>query len=465
MKELLKYILIPFFFGIYLTVNAQIPENQFLVELGNKKIKITEPFTIAITLQNFENTPNIQFPEIKGFQKRDQSTTRNYSSNGSIKTISTQIIKQNYYATKAGNYILPTFVINVNGQSIKSEGCTINAETVEGEDVISEAIFNENISTNDAILVVSSNKQRVFVGEGFNLRLSLIVSESNTAEMEFYMIESQITNILKKIKPANCWEENFGIKDINPFPILISGKKYTEYRIYEASFYPINTQRIAISDVNLTMKVSTGEGVKRISKFQNYTSKSIVVNVLPLPAHPLKNQVSVGDFRLEESVGKQKIQTGKSFSYQFKIIGEGNLSAAQVPSNDSSGVFDIYSPTVNFTTTLQDRRIVEEKRYDYTIIPKQSGSYELRDFFFWVFFNPQKQRYDTLRSNIRLKVGGQDIETNEESQVGVNTIYDGIEKLDSTQEEFDYQKTIKNIANVLIILMLAGMVFIFRKNE
>ncbi len=465
MKVLLKYILIPLFFCIYLTVNAQVSENSLLVELGNKKIKTTEPFTIAITLQNFENTPHIQFPEIKGFQKRDQTTTRNYSSSGNIKTISTQIIKQNYYADKAGNYTLPAFSVNVNGQNVKSDGCVIDVEAAEGEETVNKAVFDENISTNDALLVVSTNRQQVFMGQGFNLRLSLIVSESNTAEMEFYKIESQIADILKKIKPVNCWEENFGIKDIDPIPVVIAGKKYTEYRIYQASFYPINTQIISMPKVTLTMKVSSGEGVKRVTKFQDYSSKPITIKVMSLPPHPLKNQVPVGDFRLEELVDEKKIQTGKSFNYRFKIIGEGNLSAAQAPSHDSSGVFDIYTPNVNFSTTFQDRSIVEERMYGYTIIPKQNGNYALRDFFFWVFFNPQKQRYDTLRSAIRLEVVGRDIETNNDSQVGSNTIYDGIEKLDSTKQEFDYQKVIKNIANVLIIMMLVGMIFIFRKNE
>ena len=460
---MIKYILIPLFFCIYLTVNAQSPESQFSVSMGNKKIKISEPFTIAVTLQNFENTPTIQFPEIKGFQKRDQSTTRNYFTNGNIKTVSAQVVKQNYYAIKAGSYVLAPILINVNGKSIKTESSTVDVEAIEGEGVADEMIFNENIATNDAILVVSTDKKQIYVGEGFNMRLSLIVSESNTAEMEFYSIESQLSQILKKIKPTNCWEENFGIKDINAFPVIIAGKKYTEYRIYQASFFPINTQSITIEKVNLTMKISTGEGTKRVSKFQNYTSKSLFVSVLSLPNHPLKNQVSVGSFRLEESVNKQKVQTGKSFDYRFKIIGEGNLSTAKEPAHDSIEVLDIYTPDVDFTTTLQNRSIIEEKSYNYTLIPKQTGEVELKKMFYWIFFNPQKQRYDTLRSAIRLKVGGKDMENSEDPQVGSDLIYEGIENLDSTKQEFDYQKTIKSIANVLIILMLVGMIFIFRK--
>jgi hypothetical protein len=462
MKRFLKYILIPIFFCIYLTVNAQPTENKFLIELGTKKIKTNEPFTIAITLQNLENTPTVKFPEIKGFQKRDQSTTRNYSGNGTSKTIATQTVKQNYYADKAGEYIVAPLSININGQIIRTEGCIVNVEPAEGE-VVEDIGFSENISTSDALLVVSSNKQRVFVGEGFNLRLSLIVSESNTAEMEFYEIEQQMTQILKKLKPVNCWEENFGIKDIRPVPIVITGKKYIEYRVYQASFYPINTEPINIPTVRLTMKVGTGEGIKRVVRLQNYDSQTLKISVLPLPPHPLKNQVSVGNFRLEESVSQLRSQTGKSLDYRFKIIGEGNLGAAKVPSHDSTVIFDIYPPTIDFSTTFQDKSIVEEKTFNYAIIPKQNGEYELKEVFYWVFFNPTKERYDTLRSDIKLKVGGQDIVDDSSPQIGTNSIYDGIEKLDSSKQEFDYQIIIKNIANVLIILMLAGMVFIFRK--
>jgi hypothetical protein len=463
MNRLLKYILIPIFFCIYLTINGQIAENRFLIELGNKNIKTAEPFTIAVTLQNFDNTPVIKFPEIKGFQKRDQSTTRNYSSNSSTKTIATQIIKQNYYAEKAGQYVLAPFIININGQNIRSEGSTINVDATNDEEILSDNIFTENIAINDALLIVSTDKQRVFVGEGFNLRLSLIISENHTADWEFYMIETQLSKILKKLKPINCWEENFGIKDLRAVPIVVSGKKYIEYRIYQASFYPINTQNIEIPSVSLTMKVGTEEGIKRVAKFQNYSSKPLTVSVSVLPPHPLKNQIPVGNFRLEEAVSHQKIQTGKSFSYQFKITGDGNLSIAKVPSHDSSGVFDIYPPTVSFSTTFQNKGIVEEKTFDYTIIPKQNGEYTLKDRFYWVFFDPRKKQYDTLRSNIRLIVGGQDIDNTELSEAGSNLIYDGIEKLDSTKQEFDYQEIIKNIANVLVVLMLVGMVFIFKK--
>ena len=76
----------------------------------------------------------------------------------------------------------------------------------------------------DAFLSLTTDKKSVYVGEGFNTTLAFYVSESNVADMRFYELGRQLTEILKKIKPGNCWEENFNIENINPktYNIIIS---------------------------------------------------------------------------------------------------------------------------------------------------------------------------------------------------------------------------------------------------
>ena len=54
----------------------------------------------------------------------------------------------------------------------------------------------------DAFLNLSTDKKSVYVGEGFNTTLSFFVSESNVADMRFYELGKQLTEIIKKIKPA-----------------------------------------------------------------------------------------------------------------------------------------------------------------------------------------------------------------------------------------------------------------------
>ena len=41
------------------------------------------------------------------------------------------------------------------------------------------------------------------------------------------------------------------------------------------------------------------------------------------------------------------------------------------------------------------------------MIPKEPGQFKLGEYFHWVFFSPQRERYDTLRSNVTVYITGE----------------------------------------------------------
>jgi hypothetical protein len=304
----------------------------------------------------------------------------------------------------------------------------------------------------------------VYVEEGFNLRLSLLVSENNATEMDFYEVEKQLEQLLKVLKPANCWEESFGIQEIPAIPITIGGKSFTEYRIYQASFFPLNNQSIQIPAVKLTMKVMPKMEQETASvTLQTFISKPLTITVVDLPPHPLRNQVLVGNFRLEEKISNNKLETGKSYRYDFKIIGEGNIQSIREPTFTNNALFDVYPPDIENNVLRQKSRIGGDKTFRYQIIPKQNGSFVLDNMIFWVYFNPQKQMYDTLHSTLKLTIKGENIRSTQLALSESESVYTGIEHWDTTKLVIDYQTIIRNIANVLVIIMLVGMIFIFKK--
>ena len=77
----------------------------------------------------------------------------------------------------------------------------------------------------DAFLALTTNKDEVYVGEGVNTTLSFFVSHDNRAQLQFYELDRQLGEILKKIKPTNCWEENFNIENIDGESVKINGRK------------------------------------------------------------------------------------------------------------------------------------------------------------------------------------------------------------------------------------------------
>lgn len=464
------YIHYPFYilFFFVLTINGLAQEAKVTIVLGEKTLPLNKPFTITVNIQNSEQRDVKSFPEIRGFQKRGQeaSTATNTVSG---KTVVSHRIVQNYVATKEGKYQLKAFNVVVNGQKVRSEGTIITVTTADktqqDEEDFSDFISQEDSkleTTDDAFLALRVNTSRVFVGQGFTVKVALLVAETNTTEMAFPDdLGTQVAAMARKIQPPNCLIENFGLEEVQNLPIDINGKKYTEYKLYQAVYYPLNSQLIRFPEVTLQMKIAEKDDPKNTT-FTTFTSKSFPVVPLELPLHPLRNQVSVGMFQLQESINKSRIGTGQSFRYEAHLTGEGNFAALLAPTIENDTLFDFYSPDIRQSLDRRLGRVTGDKTFTFQVIPKQAGTFALGKYFRWVYFNPQMARYDTLRSNLRIIVSGQKI-LEENTDLGTDSIYDGIEKLESSQQYIDYRELIKGLSNLLIIIMLIGMIFIFWK--
>lgn len=471
MKKQNRYIHFLIFFWTISIVQAQVTENPFVIEFSGTKINLQQPFTVSVKVTGLDQVPLISFPDnIKNFQKRESSRSSLTNQVGG-KTIITYTISQNYYPVKTGVFSTGPLEILVNKQVMRSEGTTVTIEQSsdtesdeEEQETVEISAELERESSQGVFLAVSVDKRRVYVQQGFNLRLSLLVAENNAAELDFYEVEKQLGEVLKLLKPANCWEENFGIQEIPAIPIVIKGKRFTEYRIYQASFFPLNNQSITIPSVSWIMKMITkSEDEKEVTALKTYTSKPMNVEVMSLPAHPLRNQVIVGNFRLEEKISNTQLKTGNSYRYEFKVVGEGNIQSVREPTFTNMALFDVYPPDIENNIVRQRNSIAGAKTFRYQVIPKQSGNFTMNNLVFWVYFNPKKQTYDTLRSTLSLSIVGETVQNTQLVTSDAESVYTGIEQWDSLKPVVDYQTIIRNIANILIVIMLIVMIFMFRK--
>lgn len=464
MKKAILYILIPIFFCTIFIVQAQNIDNPFSVELQGTNITSSEPFSIIVTVVGIENVPAILFPDIRNFQKRETIKSSQQEKVGN-KNVVKHLITQNYYPQNKGVFQTGTIEVLLNNQVLRKEGITVivrsSDESQELADVLPQL---ESEATQRVFLAVTVNRNQVFVQEGFNMRLSLLIANENTVEMDFYEPEKQLEAILKVIKPTNCWEENFEIKEIvaSPISLFIKGKAYTEYRIYQASYFPLNTQPIRIPPVKWIMKTIPNKVDGKIV-YDSFESKAVVVNVKNLPPHPLRNQVVVGKFELEEKISTEKLVTGNSYQYDFKVVGEGNLQAIGPPVFANNTLFDVYPPEIIERPLRQKSRVFGTKLFRYQLIPRQNGPFDLRNIIFWVYFDPVRQQYDTLHSKLNLSITGESMAYKTNNDNEVSSIYTGIEDWNTVIRVFDYQLIVRYVANFLIGVMLIGTLFIIRK--
>jgi BatD DUF11 like domain len=455
------------------------------IKPGKTNIALNEYFTITITLNDADLRNYSNFPEINGFLKAGTSSSSSTNIvNGNIS--SSQSIIQNYQAKKEGTYTVPAFTMSVNGKNYQAPGFKITVgPSVQRQqmdpfayDPFEEFFGGRNAAPKefldvkeDAFLGLVTDKDKAYVGEGINASLSLYVAENNRAEMDFYQLGQQLPDILKKLKPASAWEENFNIEEIQPKQVSINNKHYTQFKLYQATFFPLNTKPIVFPTVGLKVikykvaKTPSFFGQDRQQDFKVFYSKPKVVNIKALPPHPLRDQVSVGNFRLVETINKKAVNTGKSLDYDFKLVGDGNISAVNGPNLPLVENFEFYPPNTHQSIGRSNNKVTGEKLFSYHLIPKEAGNYRLGDYFSWIYFNTSKEKYDTLRSQISISVTGENLKASEIAAAHDN-FYDQIKVSSNSLVGINRNAKIKLWANVLLgCVMVTGLVFIFRKGK
>jgi hypothetical protein len=380
-----------------------------------------------------------------------------------------QTVTQQYFAKQAGKYAIPSFSILVNGVRIRSEetevvfGLGHQGETVEADAPLLVPELAEN--DRDIFLSVQADKNSVYLREGFALRISLFVAENAPVEMEFYEFNAQLRGILKKIRPIACWEENVGIEEIVKRRIKIGGRDYTEYNMYQAQLFPLTLQNVLLPSVSLDMLVVDHkiEGVGSNKVIRTFNSRAAKVHVKPLPPHPARDQVAVGQYSLVERLSSAVVYPGQSIRYLFKIEGQGNIDVIAPPEVPTNSAFDLYPPDISQVIRRSDRNVTGEKAFDYFVVPRQDGNFPLGRYFQWIYFDPVKAQYDTLTATNTLVVKGEDYRLGNVSLNSSLSLYDNLEKLDSSRETIDFRKILRDFTNAVVLLLLVAMIWVYRK--
>ncbi|WP_229248222.1 BatD family protein [Dyadobacter sandarakinus] len=448
---------------------AQSPASNVTIEFGSKNLTLDQPFLISVVIRDSESRPSILFPEIKDLEKRSKTATSSVSTVDGKKVV-IQTITQEYYATKPGNYLIPEFNITVNATRLHSEETMIvfgKAQSAEALEDDSKVTVDAELESNkeDIFISVQTDKKTAYIREGFALRVSLYIAENAPVEMEFYRFNEQLQFILKKLRPANCWEENVGIEEIVKRRVQIRGRSYTEYNMYQARLFPFTTEHVNFPAVSLDMLVNDHEGAVNVENkvIRKFRSKPFSVFVKQLPDHPLRDQVAVGQYHLKEQLSGELVYPGESVRYVFKVEGTGNIKAIPAPIIQAGSSLDIYPPEVSQVIRRTYQSVAGEKAFDYFVVPKKDGKFILGRYFQWIYFNTADQAYDTLRSSKMLEVKGEDYQLANLSLNGSPGLYDNLESLDSTQESISYKQLLKDATNIIVVILLITMIWVFRR--
>lgn len=477
-KTFARFILVYGLFLIAGSVHAQ----DVQIELEPAEIGLNETFTIKVTLSNERIKSYDQFPDIPGFQKQGISQSSSMNLINGQMTSSNSII-QYYKPSRKGTFTLPAFEVMINGQPHSSAGAKITVgdpvssnsagrgslvdpfTEFYGRSALEEPEYVE--LDDDAFFSVSVDKEEIYQGEGFNLSMAFYMSEANQAPFQFYEPGKQLDDILKKIKPTNAWEENYNITNIESEQVMINGKRWTKFKVFEATFFPFSEGEIEIPKIPWEMikykvaKNPTFFGANRQEDFKTFYSTPKTITVKPLPPHPLKNEVSVGQFQLRENIDQIEVQTGQGFDYSFGVTGVGNINAISPPKRLPTANLNTYDPNVRQQINRGYGRVSGIKEFNYYITINEAGEFDLANNFEWIYFDPERAVYDTLVPQATVKVVGESKVNQAISNQRLGGIYDRISMEDNRflNEKYKYYFTMAiNMLLLAVVILLAVMI-------
>lgn len=129
------------------------------------------------------------------------------------------------------------------------------------------------------------------------------------------------------------------------------------------------------------------------------SSAPVTITVKPLPTEgrPADFSGAVGAFTMKAELLSKKLKTNEALTLRITLQGQGNLKLAKAPEVKFPDTFEVYDPKESYEQKVGANNVQGHKVIDYYAIPKRVGIVTIPAVSF-SYFNPQTQRYETIRS-------------------------------------------------------------------
>ena len=108
-------------------------------------------------------------------------------------------------------------------------------------------------------------------------------------------------------------------------------------------------------------------------------------------------------------------------------------------------------------------RVRGTKTFNYYMIPNEPGEYDMGDYFSWIYFNVNKDDYDTLRSDYVLKVGGESRRDLAIASTDLGDFYNKIDWADNSISSLGGNSWMSMVLNILVSLIVLGTLYLLIK--
>jgi uncharacterized glyoxalase superfamily protein PhnB len=376
------------------------------------KLTATAPAEVAagdnfrITWELNANGSEFVAPEITGFQVLsgpNQSSSFQMVNGNVSQSLSFSYIVR---AQKEGTYEVGPARIKANGQVIQSNALTIKVKKgAPAQQQAQQGVQQQPQQQQQAQQPRAPGGEDVFAKIEVS-RTNVMLGEKLTARLKVYTRFS-IVGFDSMDFPSFDGFYNRAVDQGNQIQMeqeVVNGVTYQVGVIRTFVLYPQKTGKLEISPLSMTAIVRQEVQGRRRSFWDPFgisyqdipmelRSKPVTITVDPLPAgRPVDFSGLTGNFKLTAKMDRNEVRSNEAVNLTVTISGEGNLFQVQKPKIDFPPDIEAYDPKVSDNIKVTAGGISGSKTFEYVLIPRYAGDFEIGPFNF-SYFDPSSKTY------------------------------------------------------------------------
>lgn len=374
---------------------------NFVAKCSHKTVEVGQQFRVTYTVNanGGEFTP----PSFKGFN----SYGGGQSSSTQIingKTTRTNSISYILVATAAGNFTIEPAILKIKDETYKSNA--LKVEVVAASQNSANAQNNRQQARKQSAKELEDyifiqpvvDKRSAYVGENIAVTFKL-----------YYQLSFGQLSPDKMPDYSGFWSKDISPNQRQDLPIeRVNGEEYQVVVIQKMLLTPQRAGELEIGpmELNTVVQVRTQPGRNMFDRMRGYGVKNqevrlvskplkITAKALPQRGKPANFSGAVGQFKSSFKANKTQVKSNEAIDFEIKISGSGNLPLIGAPELSFPPDFEIYDPETQNSFSTNASGSQGSKSFNYLVIPRHSGSFEIEPYTF-TYFDPVAKRYKSI---------------------------------------------------------------------
>jgi hypothetical protein len=374
---------------VFFQLNGLLAQNavSFEATVQAREIVVGVPFEVVFNLKNAEGS-RFSPPDFPGFKQGSVSEMRGMSFvNG--RSSSTQSWSLELIPSQPGSFSIGSATVVAGGQTLRSKPLKIK-------------VISATARKNNQVKVPPGSDVQIFVAADFDQEEAYVGQQLTWRIRLYTQLSVEGYDILALPGFDGFFTKEKIRYDKRVEYVTLKGKKYAARTLHEEAVFPQEAGELTIGNARVSVGIEQPGaqgflfGPKPVSLQTDPVS--LTVKALPQPA-PAEFTGGVGQYEWEVKADTNALTTDDALTLTVELKGNGDTRRFAAPKFEVPANCEIFEPRILEEEEYEsETSILHRKRFEYVLLPKDSGVYEIRPIL--AYFDADSNQYRLLESEV-----------------------------------------------------------------